>query len=451
MNYSENSINTIWNQPISLLFKLQRRLFKASYVLDKKKLFEFQKLILQSNCARLLAIREVTQLSSNKNIPGIDGKVSLSFSERFELNEYLKLNWNNWKVQSLKKVLLVKDKEDLITLKISTISDRSWQTLVKYAIQPVHESLFHPSSYGFRFNMSFYKVQKALTFNLSKNSFGNQKRLVYVNMSKSFCFFNYSYLIKKLVAPRSIKLGIFRLLEKGFSLEFSNETIKDCTFSALLLNILIDGIEIYHSCVRYGYYLLFFLKPNDNEQFLLNSFKSFILNIGLNLNKVKILLFSSRQGFDFLGWHFKLTTKTPQGLFISPSYLNYQSFLKRIKRITTNSNYGSLVKVSKLYPIIKNWKIYHKYSNLLDISYSLFFIKKRTFKIFNSESKQDFYSSKRLLYKCFSFFDSNQKMLNSTFNINKIQSFGHLVYLSNFNNDLNFCFCIHCGVKSFLS
>jgi hypothetical protein len=453
MNFHENSINTIWNLPIDLLFKLQKRLFKASYVLDKKKLFEFQRLILQSNCARLLAIREVTQLSLNKNIPGIDGKISLSFSEKFELNEHLKINWDKWEVQSLKKVLVIKNKDNLSSLKIATISDRSWQTLIKFALQPIHEAMFHPFNYGFRFNLSFYKVQKVLTFNLSKDSFGSQKRLIYVDMSKSINSFNCNYLIKRIIAPRSVKLGIFRLLEKGFTLEFPNKTVKECAFSSLLLNILMDGIEIFHYCVRYGYYILFFLKPKNDEKILLESLKQFILTIGLSFDKVKISLFSSHRGFDFLGWHFKLTNKNKNGLYIFPSYQNYQSFLKRIKRITNNSNYGSVVKVSKLYPIIKDWKIYHKYSNLVGPTYSLFFVRKRTFKVFNSESKQDFYSSKRLLSKCFSLLDfSDKKRLNSTFNLNKIQHFGHLTYVNNFNcfgNDLNSGFCIHCGVKNF--
>lgn len=450
MIFSENCMNIAWRLPISLLFKLQKRLFKASYVLDRKKLLEFQKLILQSNYARLLAIREVTQLSSNKNIAGIDGKIFLSFSDKFELNEYLKLNWNNWKVQSLKKISIVNDNENLITCKISTISDRAWQSLVKFALQPVHEAMFHPFSYGFRFNTSIYKVQKAVIFSLSKNSFGRQKRLIYLDMSSSFSSFNYNYLIKKIYAPRSVKLGIFRLLEKGFILEFPNENSKDCNFSSLLLNILIDGIEFLHFCARFGYYVLFFLKPKDNEKFLLENLKLFTLNIGMSFDKIKIMLFPSCRGFNFLGWNFKLTNKNGRGLYIFPSNLNYQSFLKRVKRIINNSNYGSVAKVSKLYPIIKEWKTYHRYSNLFGLSYSLFFIRKRTFKIFNSESKQDFYSSKRLLSKCFAVFDCfDEKTLNYTFSIRKVQNFGHLSYLNYLKNNLNFYVCIHCGVKTF--
>lgn len=451
MSFCENTMHMSWKFPINLLFKLQKRLFKAAYVLDNKKLFDFQKLILQSNCARLLAIREVTQLSSDKDISGIDGKISLNFSEKFQLNEYLKLNWNNWKVQSLRKVLYIKNKEHIGCFKIPTVSDRIWQTLVKFAIEPVHEALFHPFSYGFRFNISIYEVQKNLIFNLSKISFGKQKRLIYLDISKATCYFKYNYLINKVIAPRNIKLTIFKFLEKGFVLEFPDDTIGRSTFSSLLLNILLDGIETLHHCIRYGYYILFFLRPNDDETFLINNLQLFIRSLGLDLKSLKIKTFSSCKNFDFLNWNFKITNKTAIGLYIRPSYTNYQSFLKKVKRITNNSNYGSLIKVFKLFPIIKDWKTYHKYSHLKGLSYSLFFVRKRIFKVFNSESKQDFYSSKRLLSKCFSVSNLvNGKKVNDIFNIKNIKNFGHVVYLINFNNSLNglnLCFCIHCGMK----
>jgi RNA-directed DNA polymerase len=456
MNSCENSIdssmNRTWKFPVSLLFKLQKRLFKASYILDKKKLFEFQKLILQSNCSRLLAIREVTQLSSNKNIPGVDGKISLNFSEKFELNECLKLNWSNWTFQCLKTVTNIEDKNNLVHLKISSLSDRTWQTLIKFALEPVHEAIFHPSNYGFRFNMSIHKAQKALILNMSKYSFSKQKRFMSVDMSKIFFSFNYNYLIKKILAPRSVKLGIFKLLEKGFTLEFPDQITNGSTFSSLLLNILIHGIESLQYSVRHGYYILFFLKPKHDEKLLLEKLKLFFLNLALNLSKVKITFFSSGRSFDFLGWHFKLTDINDDGLYIFPSYVNYQYLLKRVKRIINNSNYGSLTKVSKLYPIIKDWKMYNKYSDLLGPSYSLFFVRKRTFKIFNSESKQDFYSSKRLLSKCFFLTPFDKKLVNSIFNSTTIESFGHLVYLNIFNYEgktFNLFFCIHCGVKTF--
>jgi hypothetical protein len=48
-----------------------------------------QRLILKSTAARMLAIRQVTQLNAGKRTAGIDGKASLNHVERLELSETL--------------------------------------------------------------------------------------------------------------------------------------------------------------------------------------------------------------------------------------------------------------------------------------------------------------------------------------------------------------------------
>nr|YP_009512077.1 maturase [Euglena hiemalis]AXI98018.1 maturase [Euglena hiemalis] len=438
-----------WEKAVCLLFKVQKRLFKVTYLLDKKN-YKNYKLILESNCARLLAIRDVTQLSSYKNMPGVDGHVTLSFSERYQLNEYLKANWNNWKTQSLKKVLIFDYEKNTIFKKVSTISDRAWQNLIKFSIEPVHEAKFHPANFGYRFNNSIYKVQDIILLNLSKDSFGKKKKILKIDLSKNVSFFDYSYLIKNLIAPRSIKLGIFRLLEKGFNLEFPEEHLLNSTLSSLLLNVLLNGIESFHNCIRYGYFILYFLKPLDDEKLLLNQISSFIFKRGLKIENSQLTLFSVLKSFDFLGWNFKFSEKSSVGLYSFPNFKNYQAFLKRVKRIINNSNYGSIVKASKLYPIIREWKEYHRYSDLLNLSHSLFFIKKRAFKSFNSESKQDFYSSKRLLIKSFLVSSSfSQQIKRYKLGFNNSVGFGHLTFLFehiSFSNKKKFCFCVHCGM-----
>jgi retron-type reverse transcriptase len=62
-------------------------MWKAIRAGDKARARNLQKLILTSQSARLLAIRQVTQLNQGKKTAGVDGKASLSFKERLELNE----------------------------------------------------------------------------------------------------------------------------------------------------------------------------------------------------------------------------------------------------------------------------------------------------------------------------------------------------------------------------
>jgi RNA-directed DNA polymerase len=59
----------------NILFQLQNRLFKSVLLQDIKTSLKIQRLILSSNSSRLIAIRDVTQLSSKRNIAGIDGKI----------------------------------------------------------------------------------------------------------------------------------------------------------------------------------------------------------------------------------------------------------------------------------------------------------------------------------------------------------------------------------------
>ena len=87
---SESWKNLPWKKFRKDLFRLQVRLFKAVRAGDMRKARSLQKLILKSQAARFLAIRQVTQLNAGKKTGGIDGKASLTFEERFQLGSALK-------------------------------------------------------------------------------------------------------------------------------------------------------------------------------------------------------------------------------------------------------------------------------------------------------------------------------------------------------------------------
>jgi hypothetical protein len=65
-NSSESWKTLPWKKLRSNLFRLQRRVYKAVQVGDKRKAKCLQKLILKSTAARLLAIRQVTQLNAQE-------------------------------------------------------------------------------------------------------------------------------------------------------------------------------------------------------------------------------------------------------------------------------------------------------------------------------------------------------------------------------------------------
>lgn len=134
--------NLPWKKFRKDLFRLQRRVWKAVSVGDKRKAKYLQKLILKSIAARFLAIRQVTQLNAGKKTAGVDGKASLSFEERFDLSISLKQNVNTWEPKKLRVIPIPKKDGTMRMLKVPTIADRACLCLAKYALEPASRCYF---------------------------------------------------------------------------------------------------------------------------------------------------------------------------------------------------------------------------------------------------------------------------------------------------------------------
>ncbi len=183
---SESWKNLPWKKFRKDLFCLQKRVWKAVRAGDMRKARSLQKLILRSGAARFLAIRQVTQLNAGKKTAGIDGKLALTFKERFDLEEELRLKANDWKHKGLREIPIPKKDGTKRILKVPTIADRAWQCLAKYALEPAHEATFHPRSYGFRPGRSAHDAQKILFLNLSSRVKGIEKRVIELDIKKCF-------------------------------------------------------------------------------------------------------------------------------------------------------------------------------------------------------------------------------------------------------------------------
>ncbi|MBW4607140.1 MAG: reverse transcriptase N-terminal domain-containing protein, partial [Hassallia sp. WJT32-NPBG1] len=220
---SESWKNLNWKKFRKDLFRLQRRVFKAIRENNQRKARFLQKLILKSRAARYLVIRQVTQLNAGKKTAGIDGKASLTFEERFALETLLKTSASNWIHQGLKSIPIPKKDGSIRMLKIPTIADRAWQCLAKYALEPAHEATFHAHSYGFRTGRSAHDAQKQLFSNLNSKAKGFNKRVIELDIEKCFDRISHTTIMDNLMAPKSLKLGIFRCLKAGINPEFPEQ------------------------------------------------------------------------------------------------------------------------------------------------------------------------------------------------------------------------------------
>lgn len=116
-----------WKKFRKNLFRLQCRLWKAVRVGDRKRINNLQKLILKSRSARLLAIRQVTQLNLGKKTAGVDGKASLTYKERVELDKLLMEQVNTWTHSKLREIPVA-----TCNTNRSNLQSKHFQTRIKY-------------------------------------------------------------------------------------------------------------------------------------------------------------------------------------------------------------------------------------------------------------------------------------------------------------------------------
>ncbi|NET69422.1 MAG: RNA-dependent DNA polymerase [Moorea sp. SIO1G6] len=399
-NHSELWKKQQWKKLRQNLFRLQKRVYKAVRAGDLKKARSLQKLILKSRSAQLLAVRQVTQLNKGKKTAGVDGKSSLNYKERMELVETLNDHALDWKHSRLREIPIPKKNGKIRMLKIPTIADRAWQCLVKLALEPAHEATFSGDSYGFRTGRCAQDVQKRLQIHLASNHNGINKRIIELDIKKCFDRISHTAIMERLIAPAKVKIGIFRCLKAGVSAEFPDQgTPQGGVVSPLLANVALNGIEDIHTSLRYADDMVFILKPKDNAEKILNKVKEFLAERGMEISEEKTKLTKTTDGFDFLGWKFRV--RKDEKFSCIPSEENHQNIRKKIKNVVNCSNYGAEVKALKLAPIVRGWRNYHSSCDMSSSRDSLWFMAKTANRKFRKEKKVNRYKANELCKKAF--------------------------------------------------
>ncbi len=289
------------------------------------------------------------------------------------LCQRLNKHWYHWKHQQLRRINIPKPNGKTRGLGIPTIADRAWQALLKLAAEPAYEATAGERSYGFRPGRCTADAQKLIFDNLKSTVNGKDKLILETDISKCFDEIDHKVMLHRVVLPIEALKGLKMAVKVGVRGEYPSSikgTPQGGVISPLLANIALDGFENLGSDqwkgrrrntltrgIRYADDAVFICKPKADTKRLREDIDKFLKSRGLRINETKTKVSKTTDGFDFLGWRFRVNSR---GVFKStPSWENYADIKAKVKA-TWRNGATTEARLKRIESQVRGWRQYHK-------------------------------------------------------------------------------------------
>jgi RNA-directed DNA polymerase len=312
------------------------------------------------------------KVRANGGAAGVDGQSIERFDARAEL--YLAelstaLREGNYRPQPIRRVEIPKDDGRTRPLGIPTVKDRIVQTAVKFALEPIFEATFRPTSHGFRPGRGCRDALREVA-QLIKDGY---TFVVDADLESYFDTIPHGRMMQRIeesVSDGSI-LGLVRSwLEQDIMRDLQRWTPTEGTpqgsvISPLLANIYLHPLDELmaargYRMVRYADDFVVLCKSHEEAAAALGTIRAWVAENGLRLHPNKTHVGDCRQdgeGFEFLGYRFEAGRR-----FVRKKSMN--RFKDNIRVKTRRTRGQSLARIiDDLNPMLRGWFGYFKHAH----------------------------------------------------------------------------------------
>ena len=337
------------------------------------------------------------KVEANGGAAGVDGQSVERFAARAD--DYLAelasdLRTDHYQPQAVRRVEIPKGDGKTRPLGIPTVKDRIVQTAVKFAIEPIFEALFLPSSYGFRPGRGCRDALREVD-RLIRDGY---TYVVDADLRSYFDSIPHDRLMER-VATRISDGRVLALLQGWLDQDVlhgmerwtpAGGTPQGAVISPLLANLYLHPLDELlagkgYRMVRYADDFVVLCRSREDAEAALADIREWVEVNGLTLHPDKTHLGDCRQrgqGFDFLGYRFEVGIRT-----IRKKSLN--KFKDKVREKTRRTQGVSLARViDNLNPMLKGWFGYFKHAHWTVFSPLDSFIRRRLRAILRKQDKR---------------------------------------------------------------
>lgn len=310
------------------------------------------------------------KVKSAKGAAGIDGQSVKDFAESLDTNLtnlLVELQGKSYVPLPVRRVEIPKANSGVRLLGIPAVRDRVVQQALLDILQPIFDSGFHPSSYGYRPGRSCHQAITKATMFIREYE---RKWVVDMDLSKCFDTLDHDLIlasIAKRIKDGSVLDLVRKFLKSGVMTDAGYQTSEvgspqGGVISPLIANVYLDAFDQFmkergHRIVRYADDILILCRSKSAARNALEQASRYLEEeLLLTVNREKTHICHSWKGVKFLGVSIHST-------FTRIQQAKINGFKAKVKAMTRRNRPNLVDVVDDLNPVLAGFAMYYRVAN----------------------------------------------------------------------------------------